>query len=472
MTLLPPEKVLAPFVPQGVMGATVLTAAKPRPSVRARRPRLRTSVVWGAWALLSAGLVGYVWLVNDDFPVADDWHLVPAYTGHETVTLSWLWAPHNEHRLPLPKLLLVLGGAATHHDYRTGVLLSALGLSALAAALIVTAGRLRGGPSFADAFIPLALLHWGQSETLLISYALNLAASTVLAGLALLIIVRVRGVPTARQGLFFGLVLLALPLCGFNGVVLVPPLAVWLLVAAVARWRSGGAAGRRDGAVWSALALAALALVAVCVLTMQRTPESSQRPTVAVVARTAAQVFAESLGPFAEASWPFSGVAVAALAALTLYRLRQEWRGDPAERLRVLGLLAFGAALVALALAVGWGRGLIGDRAGFMTRYATLAAPALCLAYLVCRTAPRRAVTAVLTVAMVGVFLYNTGRGVERAAARREKMQRIQADVAAGLTSAELAKKWGDIYNTKAEALLTDFFEMLRQARQGPYRKK
>jgi hypothetical protein len=469
MTLLPPEKVLAPFVPQGVMGATVLTAATPRPSARAWRPRLRTSVVWGVWALLSAGLVGYVWQVNDDLPVADDWHLVPAYTGHEPVTLAWLWAPHNEHRLPLPKLLLVLAGAATGHDYRAGVLLSALGLSALAALMIVTAGRLRGGPSLADVFIPMALLHWGQSETLLISYALNLAASTVLAGLALLVIVRVHGVPTTSQGLLFGLLLLALPLCGFNGVVLVPPLAVWLIVAAVVRWRSGEEKGRSDGALWSALALASLALVAVCVLTMQRTPESSLRPTAEQVARTAAQFFAESLGPFAEPSWPFSGAAVAVLVALTLFQLRQEWRADPAARLQVLGLLAFGAALVALALAVGWGRGVIGDRAGFMTRYATLAAPALCLAYLVARTAPRSALAAVVAVAMVGVFVYNTGRGIDRAAARREKMQKIQTD-AAGLTSAELAKKWSDIYNPKAEALLADFFEMLRQARQGPFR--
>jgi hypothetical protein len=454
------------------MGATVLTAATPRPSVRAWRPRLRAPFVWGVWALLSAGLVGYVWLVNDNFPIADDWHLVPVYTGHEAVTPSWLWAPHNEHRLPLPKLLLVVGGAATGHDYRTGVLLSALGLSALAAAMIVTAGRLRGGPSFADAFIPLALLHWGQSETLLISYALNLAASTVLTGLALLVIVRVRGTPTASQGLLFGLLLLALPLCGFNGAVLVPPLAVWLIVAAVVRWRSGEAKARRDGAAWAALALAALVLVAVCLLTMQRTPESSRRPTVEVVARTAAQFFAESLGPFAEWGWPFSGAAVAVLAALTLFRLRQEWRADPSGRLRVVGLLAFGAAMVGLALAVGWGRGLIGDKAGFMTRYATLAAPALCLAYLVGRMAPRRALTSVLTVLLVGVFVFNTQHGISRAEARREKMQRIQADVSAGLTSADLSKKWGDIYNTKAEALLADFFEMLRQARQGPFRKK
>jgi hypothetical protein len=410
-------------------------------------------------------------LVNDDVPIADDWHLVPAYTGHEAVTLSWLWAAHNEHRLPLTKLLLILGGAVTGHDYRAGELLSALALSALAGSMIATAGRLRGGTSLADVFFPLALLHWGQSQTLLISFSLNLVLSTVLAGLALQVIVRVRRVPTAGQGALFGVLVLALPLCGLNGVALVPPLAVWLSVAAVARWRSGDATGRRVGAVWLLLALAALGLAVVCVASMQP-PQGNARPSAEQVARTAAQFLAEGIGPLAEPTWPFSGAVVAGLAAMTLFRLRQEWRGEPAERLRVLGLLAFGAAIVTLALAIGWGRGLIGPRAGLATRYGTMAAPALCLAYFVARGAPRRAAAGVLTAVMVGLFVHNTYHGIDRAGARRAEMHELQADVAAGLTPAEMAKKWAFIYNPKGEAILAEFFEMLREAHQGPYRAK
>ena len=179
--------------------------------------RWQSVIVWGVWAVMSAGLVGYVWLVNDDFPIADDWHLVPVYTGTEPVTPSWLWGQYNEHRMPLPLALLVLGGYATGHDYRTGVLLNALVLSALAALMIVTAGRLRGGLRLTDAFFPIVLLHWGQYETLLIGLALNLVLSAALAGVMLLIVLRVQGTATLRQGVLFGLCLLALPLCGSTG---------------------------------------------------------------------------------------------------------------------------------------------------------------------------------------------------------------------------------------------------------------
>jgi hypothetical protein len=460
------------------MGPTEQSAATAQSIPRPWPDRLRVPFVWGVWAVLSVGIVSYVWLVNDNFPIADDFQLVPVYTGHEAVTPAWLWAPYNEHRLPLPKLLLVLGGAATGHDYRAGVLLSALALSALAASMISAAGRLRGGPSYADVFFPLALLHWGQSETLLISYGLNLVVSTVLAGLALLVIVRVREVPSPSQGLFFGLLLLALPLCGSNGVVLVSPLALWLIVAAILRWRKGDAKGRYHAALWFTLALTALALVVVCLLSMQPVEGSPPRSTPEQLIRTAAQFLTASIGPFANSpwsirgmTWPFSGMVLGALALVTVLRLLKDWRTMPAQRLRTLGLFAFGAALVSLALAVGWGRGAIGPMAGFETRYNTMAAPVLCLAYFVARAAPRPGFAVGLSVLLAALFVFNTLHGIERAEARRARMNELQSDVAADLTSAELAKKWtARIYHPKGEAILTNLFEMLREAHQGPYR--
>src|SRR5262249_41651422 len=152
------------------------------------------------------------------------------------------------------------------HDYRAGGVLVALTLSALAGLFVLTAGRLRGGPSFADAFFPLALLHWGQSETLLIGYSLNHATSVAFAGLALAGVVGLRGAPSLRQGGTYGSCLLALPLCGSDGAALLPALAVWLACAGASRWRSGRPHGRRDGAVMLGLALAAGALLAAYLL--------------------------------------------------------------------------------------------------------------------------------------------------------------------------------------------------------------
>jgi hypothetical protein len=429
--------------------------------------RLRTAFVWGVWAVLSAGLVGYVGFVNDDFPTLDDWHLVPVYTGNQPVTPAWLWEQYNEHRLPLPKLLLVLGGLVSGHDYRAGMFASALALSGLAALMVLTAGRLRGGPRFADAFFPLALLHWGQYETLIISFALNLVASTVLAGLALVIVVRLRGAPTLRQGVLFGLCVLALPLCGSNGAALVPALALWLAVAAVTRWRSGDAHGRRDGLVMMALAVAAVVLLAVYLLGLEK-QATTPRPGPSEAARTAVEFLAEGLGPFAKTLWPLSGVVVAALALCTLLQLARDWRTAPANRLRVLGLLGFGGAMLCLAVGIGLARG-----SGFATRYATMATPALCLAYFVGRDALRPVVPLGLFVLMAACLVPNMAVGVRRGENRRTYMRQLQADVAGGMTPDELAKKWAaDIFVPGGEAMVRERFEMLRRAGQGPYRTR
>jgi hypothetical protein len=458
------------------MGTTPQGAADPPPSpdrsvVAPRLAGLRAVFVWGAWAVLSVGLVSYVWLVNDDFPIADDLHLVAVYTGHQPVTASWLWEQYNEHRLPLPKLLLVLAGAATGHDYRAGVLLSALTLSALAALMIRAAARLRGGLIFADAFFPLVLLHWGQSETLLISYAVNLVASTALVGMALVIVVGLRGLPTLRQGLLFGLCLLVLPLSGSSGAGPVPALAVWLTVAAVACWRSGTLAGRRDGALMMALALTAVALLACYLLSLDRPP---RRISMLTVGRASAEFLTAALGPGGERLWPpsgpkvwpYSGLLMGLLALLTLFKLAHDWRADPGGRLRTLGFLCVGGAMVTLALGIGWSRG-----SGFETRYVTVAAPVLCLAYFVSRTAPRPAVARWLFFLMAALLVVNTGFGVWRGKLRRERMHERQADVASGMTPDDFAKKWsGEIFMAGGEAGLAERLEMLRQAGQGPYK--
>jgi hypothetical protein len=433
------------------------------PPAATRTSRLQAGFVWGVWAVMSVALVSYVGLVNDDFPTRDDWHLVPIYTGHQPVTAAWLWEQYNEHRIPLPKFLLVVAGAVSGHDYRAGMFLNALALSGLAALMIVSAGRL-GGVRFADAIFPLVLLHWGQYETLIVSYGLNLVASTFFGGVILVLIVRLRGAPTLGQAVAIGLCLIALPLCGSSGAVLVPALTLWLAVAGVSRWRSSQAHGRRDGAVMIAIAMAAAALLAVYLASLGGV---SGRPHAGVggVAEVALQVLAEGFGPAAEWRWPLFGVVLALVALLTLLKLGRDWRILPHERVRTLGLLCFGGAMVCLALGIGWGRGVVG------TRYVTLAAPALCLAYFVGRPAPRPVLAWGLFALMAVLLPANTWDGIKRAEKRREYMGRLEADVAAGMTPAELGKKWAPIiYHPDGAAAVAERFEMLREAHQGPYR--
>jgi hypothetical protein len=420
---------------------------------------------------MSLASAAYVWAVNDNFPLGDDWHLVPVYTGSVSVTPAWLWEQYTAHRLPLPKLLLVLAGAVSGHDYRAGMFLNALFLSALTALMIAASGRLCGGPAFSDAFFPLALLHWGQYETLMISYAVNLVASTVLAGVALVILVEVRRLPSPRQALLFGGCLLALPLCGSSGAALVPLLALWLGLAGAAYLRPGSEKRSRAGVFLVTLAVASAAWSAGYFLSLKRLPTTPPAPSAADAGRTALEFLSNSAGPAAETVWPVSGVLTAALLLVAGLKLLRVWRDDPAERLRTLGLACFGGAMLVLAAGVGWGRGSLGPAAGFATRYVTLAAPLLCLLYFVGRASRDRVWTWGLLLLTVALLAVNTSAGVARAQVRRERMRQIDADLARGMAPAPFADKWLGIIFFKEDgaAVLAERLEMLRRAGQGPF---
>jgi hypothetical protein len=200
-------------------------------------------------------------------------------------------------------------------------------------------------------------------------------------------------------------------------------------------------------------------------LSLERTPETPRR-SGPEVAQTAVEFLAEGFGPFAAKLWPLSGVAVAVLGLLTLLKLARDWRAAPAGRLRALGLLGFGVAMLCLAVGIGLGRG-----SGFETRYATMAAPALCLAYFVGRDARRPVVAWGLFALMAAFLVPSTVVGIQRGENRRTYMRQLQADVARGMTPDELANKWADaIYGPGGEATVRERLEMLRRAGQGPYR--
>src|SRR6476469_10077900 len=53
-------------------------------------------------------------------PFMDDWQFVPLLerARNGTLTFQELWAPHDEHRLLLPRLIIIASMFAIHGDYR------------------------------------------------------------------------------------------------------------------------------------------------------------------------------------------------------------------------------------------------------------------------------------------------------------------------------------------------------------------
>src|SRR5689334_13338668 len=143
--------------------------------------------VWSLWLLMLLAALGFVWRYGSNVPYLDDWDIVPTMTRHQPVTASWLWSQHNEHRVPVPRIIDLALFWGVGRDFRVGMYFNVLLVGALAFGMIITAKRLRGRTSYSDAFLPLLLLNWGQGLNFIWSWQTEFFLSTVLAGIVLLI---------------------------------------------------------------------------------------------------------------------------------------------------------------------------------------------------------------------------------------------------------------------------------------------
>src|SRR5262245_19275277 len=108
------------------------------------------------WAVMTAAALGFVLGFGHNVPWVDEWEFVPVLTGHEPAG-PWLWAQHNEHRLPLPRAVY-LGLFRLTGDFRAGTVLQVVVLSVLALGLMRYLAAARGRPAWADVFVPVGLL--------------------------------------------------------------------------------------------------------------------------------------------------------------------------------------------------------------------------------------------------------------------------------------------------------------------------
>lgn len=406
----------------------------------------------------------------------DEWAWVPFVTGTQPVTLQWLWSQHNEHRMVLPRLIYLGLGALTGYDFRAGTFLNVIALSFLAAALIHAARALRGRTSLCDAFFPLAILHWGQGENLQWGFQLNFVTAVLLAGLVLVQVAKCGERLRLRPALAITACLVSLGLCGTFGLAYLPTVACWIALAGVLRRRDRDAHARRDGAILLLLAALPVVLVGACFLGYQRPEHHETSPGLAASLRTSLQFLSYGIGPAAKEIWPVSAGLVAAACGLLGWQALGVLRHRPEERLRAAGFLCFLGGLLSLAVGIGWGRSFLGPDAGFAPRYATLAAPLLCLAYLQCGAfaAPtaRFPVQRVLFLVMCGLVLVNARKGVKFAAGLNHTVAALEADARLGIPPEILVLQHGERLKLVPAEFYVGQLQRLREARLGPYRDR
>ena len=364
-------------------------------------------------------------------------------------------------------------------DFRNGMYFNVLVTSALALAMVFAMRRLRGRSSYLDAFFPVVLLNWAQAANFLWSWQVQFYASMSLAGALLILIgpfVRTRrrvSLPWLRE-----YVLSLLPLCGANGLGLVPPLALWLGYAGAELWRSNAPARRRNAIILIAFAAAALLLTGLYFLGYNKVPYHPSTHNPRIIVKTALRFLTMGFGPgvvglsFEDRLplryWKFACFAIAGLLVLTFWTLLTAWRKQPAERTRVSGLLCFLTAMVSLALGLGMGRN------GFEIRYVTLSVPAICAIYFTWSLygAPwlRSAVRVILFATTVLVLVPNTWWGWRYADDLRSHLKAFEADMIAGSPPYQLVHDYAGTYLHPHQLIVMDYLPFLRQAGVGAFR--
>ena len=398
--------------------------------------RWTTRFVGIIWALMTLSALGFVLHFGRNAPWADEWETLPGLLNR-TPLLSWLWVQHNEHRLPLPRLIFWILFQLTH-DFRSGMVLQVLLLSATAFGFLRLARRIRGRSHIADAFFPIVLLHWGHVENFVMGYQICFALTACGVFGLLAIIANTTEANRVRSGYMAGGVLLLLATTGGSGLAFVPPICAWLLYI-----------GYRESQSGHRLCLYLIAAIAMAYIGFylsgyarppaHPSPNWSQPERAGVVA---AQVLGMSVGTPAMSNWPIAASYAIGVVIVTLFLLI---RTAATNRCRALGMLMLLAGAVGLAIAIGIGRsGFASDTMGLWSRYSLLTVPVLAIAFIVClQTGGIWARFGPIVLASVAFLSLpqNVQFGYGWASSYADDMDAMEVDVRAGFPTAEVIRR-------------------------------
>jgi hypothetical protein len=444
----------------------------------ARRRRLqwdpeRILFVALVWLGQSYWLFQFIGFIGANIPYYDEWEMVPALTRARPITLGWLWSQHNEHRMFLSRLVYIAVVRFGHFDFRSGMYFDAGVLSLLAAACCIVARRVRGSTSYADAFFPLVLLHWGQAQNLdwAFQIAFVMTTAVVLAGLMLMVNPGALNWPAAFG---LGVCTVLLPLMSGAGLALVPALGLCTITSA---WVMRRTRPRRYIAWLPVLLLGLLgiALLIAYFINYHRPARHPVSPNFAATALATLKILTAGFGSGAAAYWHRgSGLFVLGLSLTTAALLLSRMLPRDRERPRALRLGLFLVGMVGLAGGIGWARVALFSGAPFESRYVTLSVPFLCAIYFCWELAPRWRIGQFIqmTLCLVAALLVvrNHEHGYREAAEAYADRQVVLKDIRSGTPRAEIVKRHcGFLYYVCGDSTLSDRMRMLRDAHAGDF---
>jgi hypothetical protein len=438
-----------------------------QPDVEAR---IFVGLVWLAQSYL---LFDFVSTFGLNIPWFDEWEMIPALTGAQEITLEWLWSQHNEHRIPLARLVYLLVERLAGYDFRAGMYFDVGLLSIAALGCIVAVRRLRGSTSYADAFFPLLLLHCGQSQNLETSFqiAFVLSAAITLAALQLMATRDSLSFPAA---LGLGVCTVALPLTGGAGLAMVPALGVCTLLSAwdLRRLRPHR---RAEWLVVLATACLGFALMVLYFVGYERPAKHPVSPSLSATAEAALQVLTTGFGSGTVVYWHSgSGYVVVVLSLATAAILAICLIGATGTRGAARRLGLFLAGMLCLAGGLAWARAALRPGALFDSRYVTLTAPFLCGTYfswaLVKQKRLGQFVQMTLFLLTALLVVRNREQGYAESALMRATRLHVLSDIRAGVPRAEIFRRHcTTLYYVCNTSALSDRMRMLRDKGAGDF---
>jgi hypothetical protein len=431
-------------------------------------------VVWAAWGLMLAQAYFFILHYGSPVPYMDEWAIVPTLSGNRPLTLDWLWAQHNEHRIPIARLLLLGIYHVTDFNLRAAMLFSATALGALAFCMIQTAKQVRGGPSYADAFFPLALLNGGHAFNFFMGWQIVFLVPVGLLGILLIVMARDGSMGFASL-VAAGICVMLLPLSGGMGLAMVPAAVFWLTACSVVIWNSRRPRSGRDAATALALAAISAGVFGLYFLGFEKPAHTPAPPDMTSVIRGALGFLSTDLGRIFPKAWYLGAIVALVASAAAGWSLIRAWRQQSSQRPRILGLGLFLGGLGCLALAVGWGRAGFGPGASQANRYVSLSVLVLCAAYFACviygTTLLARAVPGALCLAAALMIWPNASEAASYGAKLHEFLEPFEVDLKAGVPHSILAERYTHPPNKiyPEESHLLSYLGMLHDAGFGMF---
>jgi hypothetical protein len=423
--------------------------------------------VWGAWALMLTVALVFVWRFGSNVPSWDDWDMVPTMTGNQPVTWNWLWSQHNEHRIPVPRIinLMLYWGVAL--DFRVGMYFNVLMMGAVAFAMIIAAKRLRGRIDYPDAFFPVLLLNLGQGLNFIWSWQVEFFVSTAVACIVLLFVLQSRPYLSVIAGAAVGFCLILLSMSGAHGVALVPALALWLAIVGIIRWHSGERRSRPEGIIMLGFAALGFILTGLYFVGYEKVPYHPTSPDLKATLFTALKFLTMGFGSAVREVWPLSGIAVLCFLLFTGIVLCVVMLKHRLERTRALGLAAFMGGMFSLALGLGLGRD------GFEPRYITLSVAIWCCVYFITVIyVPAKSgffLQLILLLATCSALWVNTRAGLAYGEDLRNRLASFEQEMANGVPSYQLISEYAGYLHPHHD-IPQEYMPMLREAGVGSFR--